>query len=149
MVFITQIKSPRKIKKHIKIQTDKIQQNNTRAFCTAQTLIHSPFIHSITTQTFVHQSQHITSLMHLLCITLHLKASHHASISQSSHCISTHHTMHHRMHHISKTYHTANYSDTQRSRCIKRWCMITIMHHNDDALQQRIAILMYYGTTSL
>ena len=31
----------------------------------------------------------------------------------------------------------------------QRWCIITTMHHSDDASQQCIMALMHYGTTSL
>ena len=150
-LFVIYQNSPEKIQRHI-TNTDKIQQN-AQSFYIAHTLIYSPFIHS-----FIHSS-------------IHSFTSHHSCITHAS---PIHHTLHHTMHHpfitlhLNASYHASPIRHTASQHIIpvkqyiqqitlthnaldasQRWCIITIMHHNDDASQQYITTLMHYGTTSL
>ena len=136
--------SPEKIQRHI-TNTDKIQQN-AQSFYIAHTLIYSfihSFIHSFIPIT--HHTTHASPMHHTLhhtmhhpFITLHLNASYHASPirhTASQHII----PVKHYIQQITLTHSVLNAS--------QRWCIITIMHHSDDASQQCITTLMHYGTT--
>ena len=134
MGFIRQIKSHEKIQRHI-TNTDKIQQN-TR-------ILHCPHSHLFTNHSFVHSFIHMT---HHIINASPKHALHH--LNASCHASPIHHTaaqhiiaLKHYIQQITLTHNALNAS--------QRRCIITIMHHSDDASQQSITALMHYGTTSL
>ena len=143
-LFVQYQNSPEKIKRHI-TNTDKIQQN-AQSFYIAHTLIYS-FIHSLV-HSFIpitHHTTHASPIHHTLHHTMHHpfitlpNASYHASPirhTASQHNIPV-------KHYIQQITLTHNALDASQ-----RWCIITTMHHSDDASQQCILALMHYGTTS-
>ena len=121
-------------------------------------ILHRPHAHLFTIHSFVHSF-------------IYSFTSHHSCITHAS---PTHHTLHHTMHHpfitlhLNASYHASPIRHTASQHIIpvkqyiqqitlthnaldasQRWCIITIMHHSDDASQQCITTLMHYGTTSL
>ena len=118
---------------------------------------HCPHAHLFTIHSFIHTyiHSHNTShhsyithaspiqhtlhhTMHHPFITLHLNASYHAS---PIHHITSHHIpVKHYVQQITLTHNALDAS--------QRWCIITTMHHSDDASQQCIMALTHYGTTS-
>ena len=128
------------IKIALKRYTDMLQiQIKYNKMHSHSTLPTRSFIHSIT-HSFIHSFIHITPLMHHPCIT-------HSSHTASYYASPIHHTASQRIipvkHYIQQITLTHNALDA--SQC---WCIITTMHHSDDASQQCITTLMHYGTTS-
>ena len=111
-------------------------------------ILHSPHAQLFTIHLFIRSFIH--SFIHITHHTTNASPMHHQFITpsqciipyntHSSHCISIIPSKHY----IQQITLTHNALDASQ-----RWCIITIMHHSDDASQQCITTLMYYSTTSL